>query len=135
HFNEVIAMKRFGRDILFKETIRQEAKGYHKLKKQTGGPGQFAVVELRVRPLERNGGFRFIDSIVEGKIPSAFIPSVEKGVREALAKGVLAEYPVADLEVELIDGAHHRKDSHARDFQFAAAMALRDALGRARPAP
>lgn len=126
-------MKRYDRHILFKETVRAEARGTHKLKKQTGGPGQFAIVEVIVRPLARNGGFRFIDSVVEGKIPADFIPAVEKGVREALAKGVVAGFPVVDVEVEAVDGAHHRKDSHARDFQFAAAMAFRAAMTQAKP--
>jgi len=121
-------MTRYGRDIRLKETLRSEARGYHKLKKQNGGPGQFAIVDLLVRPLPRGGGFRFLNSVVEGRIPEDFVPSLEKGAREATAKGSLAGFPVVDIEVEVVDGAHHRKDSHGRDFQTAGWMAVQDAL-------
>lgn len=120
------------RSISFRETVRAEARGFYKLKKQTGGPGQFAIVELRIRPLPRDSGIVFVDAVVEGRIPPAFVPSVEKGVREV--KGVLANQPIVDVEVTVTDGAFHKKDSHARDFQFAGAMAFRDALRLARPA-
>jgi len=121
-------MKRYDRDILLKETLRSEARGYHKLKKQNGGPGQFAIVELVMRPLGRGGGFRFLNSIIEGRIPDEFVPSLEKGAREALSRGGLAGFPVVDVEVEVLDGAYHRKDSHGRDFQTAGRMAAQNAL-------
>jgi elongation factor G len=121
-------------NILFKETIRVESRGYHKLKKQNGGPGQFAVVDLFVRPLPRGGGFRFLNSVVEGRVPEEFVPSVEKGAKEAFMKGVLAGFPVVDVEVELVDGERHRKDSHARDFQIAGRTAVQEALQAASPA-
>jgi len=120
-------------NILFKETIRVESRGYHKLKKQNGGPGQFAVVDLFVRPLPRGGGFRFLNSVVEGRVPEEFVPSVEKGAKEAFMKGVLAGFPVVDVEVELVDGERHRKDSHARDFQIAGRTAVQEALQAASP--
>jgi elongation factor G len=121
-------MTRYTLDILLKETLRSEARGYHKLKKQNGGPGQFAIVDLVVRPLPRGGGFRFVNSVVEGRIPEDFIPSLEKGARQATAKGSLGGFPVVDVEVEVLDGAHHRKDSHGRDFQTAGWMAVQEAL-------
>jgi elongation factor G len=121
-------MKRYDKDILLKETLRSEARGYHKLKKQNGGPGQFAIVELIMRPLARGGGFRFLNSVIEGRIPDEFVPSLEKGTREALARGGLAGFPVVDVQVEVLDGAHHRKDSHGRDFQTAGRMAVQNAL-------
>jgi len=127
-------MKLQDRDRLFRETIRAEARGYHKLKKQTGGPGQFAIVDLRIRPLARGGGFRFVNSVVEGRIPEEFMPSLEKGTREALLKGVLAGFPVIDLEVDVIDGERHRRDSHGRDFQIAGRSAVQDAIRAASPA-
>lgn len=122
------------RDLLFKETIRIEARGYHKLKKQNGGPGQFAIIDLEVRPLPRGVGFRFLNSVVEGRIPEEFMPSIEKGAREALARGVLAGLPVVDVEVDVLDGQRHRKDSHARDFQEAGRVAVQDAVKAASPA-
>jgi elongation factor G len=122
------------RDLLFKETIRIEARGYHKLKKQNGGPGQFAVVDLRLRPLPRGAGFRFLNSVVEARIPEEFMPSIEKGAREALSRGVVAGFPVVDVEVDVLDGERHRKDSHARDFQTAGRSAVQDALKAGSPA-
>ena len=127
-------MNRFTRDILLKETLRAESKGYFKLKKQTGGPGQFAVVDLVVRPLPRDGGYRFVDSVIEGRIPADFVPSVEKGARQALSRGPLGGHPVVDVEVELLDGATHKKDSHARDFQTAGRQAVQAAMAAAQPA-
>jgi elongation factor G len=117
----------------FLETVRAAARGHYKLKKQTGGPGQFAVVDIMVRPLERGGGFRFIDGVVEGRVPREYIPSVEKGVREALGKGPLRGSTLVDLSAEVVDGAFHKNDSHARDFQFAAMLAFKDAVRRASP--
>jgi elongation factor G len=119
---------------MFRETIRAEARGYHKLKKQNGGPGQYAIVDLRVRPLERGAGFAFRSSIIEGRIPEEFLPALEKGVHEALRRGPLGGFPVVDLEVEVVDGGRNRQDSHARDFQTAGAAAVRAALAAARAA-
>jgi elongation factor G len=118
----------------FLETVRAAARGQYKLKKQTGGPGQYAVVDVVVRPLERGGGFRFIDGVVEGRVPKDFVPAVEKGVREGLARGPLRGSTLVDLSAELVDGAFHKNDSHARDFQFAALMAFKDAVAKAAPA-
>jgi elongation factor G len=127
-------MKRYDKDILLKETLRSEARGYYKLKKQTGGPGQFAIVELLLRPLPRNGGVRFLSSVVEGRIPEEFMPSLEKGAREALGRGSLAGFPVVDVEIQVVDGGHHRKDSHGRDFQTAGRLAVQEALCSGRSA-
>lgn len=126
-------MKRTERDTLFQETLRSEATGSFKLKKQTGGPGQFAIVDLRIRPLSRGEGFAFTSSVVEGRIPAQFIPAAEKGVREALVRGPLAGFPVVDVAVEVFDGKFHKKDSHAHDFQMAGRKALQEAISKADP--
>lgn len=120
--------------VRFLETVRAAARGHYKLKKQTGGPGQYAVVDILVRPLERGEGFRFIDGIVEGRIPKDYLPAIEKGVREGLSKGPLRGCPLVDLSAEVVDGAYHKNDSHARDFQFAAMLAFRDGVSKASPA-
>src|SRR5688572_10930006 len=120
--------------VRFLETVRAAARGHYKLKKQTGGPGQYAVVDVVVRPLERGGGFRFIDGVVEGRVPKEYIPSVEKGVLEGLRKGPLRGSTLVDLSAEVVDGAFHKNDSHARDFQFAGLMAFKEAVRQASPA-
>ncbi|HEX7901926.1 MAG TPA: hypothetical protein VF950_29475 [Planctomycetota bacterium] len=120
--------------VRFLETVRAAARGHYKLKKQTGGPGQYAVVDVVVRPLERGGGFRFIDGVVEGRVPKEYMPAVEKGVREALAKGPIRGSTLVDLSATVVDGAFHKNDSHARDFQFAGMMAFKDAVRQASPA-
>ena len=115
------------------ETIAGEAEAHHRHKKQTGGRGQFADVQLRVRPLPRGEGFRFVDAVKGGVIPNQFIPAVEKGVREQCEKGVLSGNPVVDVEVELFFGCHHAVDSSEQAFKTAAAAAFRKAFESARP--
>ena len=85
--------------IAYRETITAPAEGHHRHKKQTGGAGQFGVVFLRVEPLPRGAGFEFVDAVKGGVIPNQFIPAVEKGVREVLAGGAVAGYPVVDVRV------------------------------------
>jgi elongation factor G len=104
-----------------------------KLKKQTGGHGQFAVCYIDLEPLPRGTGFVFEDAIVGGVIPRQFIPSVEKGVRKALDRGVLAGYPVVDFKVRLTDGKYHAVDSSDAAFQMAGGRALRAALVASQP--
>jgi elongation factor G len=120
--------------IPYRETIGQRAEAHHRHKKQSGGAGQFAEVYLRVEPLPRGGGFEFKSEVFGGSIPPQFIPSVEKGVHDALERGVLAGYPVHDVRVVVTDGKTHPVDSKDIAFRTAAKMAVRDALGRARPA-
>ncbi|MHC5540307.1 elongation factor G [Singulisphaera rosea] len=115
------------------ETISGESEAHHRHKKQTGGRGQFADVQLRVRPRARGDGFHFIDAVKGGVIPSQYIPAVEKGVREQLEKGVVSGNPVVDVEVEVFFGSSHAVDSSEQAFKTASATAFRKAFVAARP--
>lgn len=117
----------------YKETIKATAKAEGKYIKQTGGRGQYGDVWLQIEPLPRGEGFVFVDKIVGGVVPKNFIPSVEKGVREAMTKGVLAAYPVTDVKVTLFDGKHHPVDSSDIAFQIAASMGFKKAMEAAKP--
>jgi len=114
--------------VAYKETITKNAKVQGKYKRQSGGRGQYGDVWIEVSPLERGKEFEFVDKIVGGAIPRNFIPSVEKGVRQAMAEGVLAGYPIVDIQVTLYDGSYHEVDSSDIAFQIAGAMALRKAV-------
>ena len=117
----------------YKETIKGTAKAQGRLKKQTGGRGQFGDTWLEVSPLPRGTGFEFVDDIVGGVIPRQFIPAVEKGLREALHEGYLAGYEIVDVRVRLYDGSHHSVDSSEMAFKIAASMGFKNALANARP--
>ncbi len=119
--------------IAFRETISAAAEGHHRHKKQTGGAGQFGEVFLRVAPLERGAGFRFVDAVKGGVIPGQFIPAVEKGVRQALHGGVVAGFPLQDIEVTVYDGKHHTVDSKEVAFSAAGKKAFLDAVRKANP--
>jgi len=119
--------------VAYKETIRKDARSEIKYAKQTGGRGQFAHVYIRIKSLERGKGFVFIDEIKGGVIPKNFIPAVEKGVKEAMDKGIVAGYPIVDIEVNLYDGSYHEVDSSEIAFKIAGSMALKDAVSRADP--
>ena len=117
--------------VAYKETISKEADAEAKYIKQTGGRGQYGHCLIRLKPLGRGEGFKFINKIKGGAIPGEFIPSVEKGVIEALEKGVLLGYPLTDLEVTLYDGSYHDVDSSDIAFKIAGSMALQDGAKKA----
>ncbi len=119
--------------IAYRETIAAAAEGHHRHKKQTGGAGQFGEVFLRVEPLARGAGFEFASAVVGGAIPTQFIPAVEKGVREALALGAIAGYPIQDLRVVVTDGKHHPVDSKEVAFVTAGREAFLAAVRAADP--
>ncbi|MCM8804173.1 MAG: elongation factor G [Candidatus Omnitrophica bacterium] len=119
--------------IAYKETITTTANAEGKYKRQTGGRGQYGHCFIKIEPLPRGAGFEFVDQIVGGAIPRNFIPSVEKGVREAMKKGFLANYPIVDIRVILYDGSYHVVDSSDIAFQIAGSMALQKAVSQANP--
>jgi elongation factor G len=119
--------------IPYKETVKGRAEGQGKYKKQTGGRGQYGDTWLRVEPMHRGGGFEFVDDIFGGAVPRNFIPSVEKGVRDCMKKGIFAGYPVVDLKVTLYDGSYHDVDSSDMAFQIAASMGLQKVFLEAHP--
>ena len=119
--------------VAYKETIKEETSAEGKYIRQSGGRGQYGHVFLKIRPKTRGEGFEFIDEIKGGIIPKEFIPAVKKGVREAMGKGIIAGYPVVDIEVTLYDGSYHEVDSSEFAFKIAASMALQTAAKRAKP--
>ncbi|MFO0569435.1 MAG: elongation factor G [Polyangiaceae bacterium] len=118
-------------EVAYRECITRAVEAEHKYVRQTGGRGQYGHVCIRLKPAERGAGFVFVDSVVGGAIPREFIPSVEKGIREALARGVLAGYPMVDVEAELYDGTYHDVDSSTHAFEIAGSLAFQDGAKRA----
>jgi len=119
--------------VAYKETIKAEAEAEGKYIKQSGGRGQYGHVYLRVAPKERGQGFEFMDEIKGGVIPKEFISAVEKGVKEATDKGVVAGYPMVDLSAALYDGSFHEVDSSEIAFKIAGSIAFQEAAKRAKP--
>jgi elongation factor G len=117
----------------YRETVTSAAESTYRHKKQTGGAGQFGEVRLRIEPLPRGAGFEFVDEVVGGAIPGQYIPAVEKGVRLALATGVVAGFELVDVRVTLLDGKHHPVDSKEVAFVTAGRQACADAAQRAQP--
>ena len=119
--------------IAYHETIMGQAEGRYRHKKQSGGAGQFGEVKLRIEPLERGGGFEFVDKIVGGVIPKGFLPAIEKGVRDIMRKGIVAGYPIEDVRVTVVDGKTHSVDSKEIAFKTAGKFAFKDAFIKAGP--
>ena len=119
--------------VSYKETITKSAKVQGKFKRQSGGRGQYGDCWIEVQPLVRGSGLEFVDKIFGGSIPRNFIPSVEKGVRQATLEGAVAGFPIEDIRVTLVDGSYHEVDSSDMAFQIAGSMALRKAVIEAGP--
>jgi elongation factor G len=133
--------ERFGAEVTLKpprvpyrETIKGHGKAHARYKKQTGGRGQFGDCHIEIEPLPDGIGFEFVNAIKGGVIPSGFIPAVEKGVQEAMARGVVAGYPVRGVRVRLFDGSYHSVDSSEMAFKMAGSMAFKQAAEEAKAA-
>ncbi len=120
--------------IPYRETIRARAEGHGRHKKQSGGHGQFGDCKIRIEPLERGAGFEFASEIFAGAIPRNYVPAIEKGIREAAERGVLAGHPMVDFRAVVYDGSYHDVDSNEISFRIAGRLAFRDCMARARPA-
>jgi elongation factor G len=119
--------------VAYRETIQAAGKANYKHKKQSGGHGQYGEVHLEIEPLERSGGFEFVDKIVGGVIPKGYIPGVEKGITESMEEGVVAGYPVVDVRVSLVFGSYHDVDSSELSFKIAGRQAFKLAMEQSKP--
>jgi elongation factor G len=117
----------------YRETIRGKADVQGRHKKQTGGHGQYGDCKIKMEPLPRGGNFEFVNDIFGGAIPKNFIPAVEKGIKDAAARGYLAGFPVVDFRVVLYDGSYHDVDSNDLSFQMAGRIAFKKAMEQAKP--
>jgi elongation factor G len=119
--------------VAYRETITKKAGAEHTHKKQTGGHGQYGKVTLEIAPLQRGENYRFVNAIFGGAVPKNYIPGVEKGIAEGMARGVLAAYPTVDVEVKITDGKYHPVDSSELAFKLASRNAFREAMKLASP--
>ncbi|MFA6423250.1 MAG: elongation factor G [Patescibacteria group bacterium] len=119
--------------VAYKETVKKSTKAEGKYIRQSGGRGQYGHVYIEIEPKERGEGFEFVNNIVGGSIPREYVPAAEKGIKEALTKGVIAGYPIVDLKVRLYDGTYHDVDSSEMAFQIAGAMAVQEGVKNADP--
>jgi elongation factor G len=118
-------------EVAYRESIAKKSQAEGRFIRQTGGHGQYGHVRIELEPAERGSGYTFENGIVGGIIPKEFIPSVEKGIRDAMGRGVLAGYPVVDVKARLYDGSYHEVDSSGPAFEIAASMAFQDGAKRA----
>jgi elongation factor G len=118
-------------EVAYREAITKKVECEYKYAKQSGGRGQYGHVVMELEPGERSTGFVFENDIVGGVIPKEFIPAIEKGVKEAMARGVLAGFPVVDMKCRLFDGSYHDVDSSAQAFEIAASLCFQDGAKRA----
>jgi elongation factor G len=119
--------------VAYRETITKKASAEYTHKKQTGGHGQYGKVLLDIAPLDRGEGYKFENKIFGGAVPKNYIPGVEKGIAEGMAHGTMAQYPVVDVEVAIVDGKYHPVDSNELSFRLAARNAFREAMRQANP--
>jgi elongation factor G len=119
--------------VAYRETIRRASEAEGRFVRQTGGHGQFGVVDLKIEPLPKGSGFEFSDDTKGGSIPRNFIPSVEAGIKEAMETGVLAGYPMVDIKASLLDGKYHEVDSSELAFKIAGSIAFKEACDKASP--
>ena len=119
--------------VAYRETIKGTAEAEGKYIKQSGGRGQYGHVRLRVEPLERGVGFEFENELKGGSVPQEYVPAVEKGVKEALERGVVAGYPLKDIRVIIYDGSYHEVDSSEAAFKIAGSMAVQECVKKASP--
>jgi elongation factor G len=119
--------------VAYRETITKKSGAEYTHKKQTGGHGQYGKVIIEIAPLPRGENYRFVNAIFGGAIPKNYIPGVEKGIAEGMARGTMAQYPVVDVEVKLTDGKYHPVDSSELSFKLAARNAFREAMRQASP--
>jgi elongation factor G len=142
HFETILgrAQRRFGvaatlerPHIAYRETLKGKAEGQGKHKKQSGGRGQFGDCWIRIKPLKRGEGYRFVDSIVGGVIPNKFIPAVDRGIQESAARGIITGHPVVDFEAECYFGSYHDVDSNEMSFKMAGILAFRNVAPECKP--
>ena len=119
--------------VAFREAVRAPARGEGRFVRQSGGHGQYGHAKIEIEPMDAGEGFEFSEEIKGGNIPRQFIPAVRQGITEALSSGPVAGYPVIDVRAKLVDGSFHEVDSSEVAFKIAGSMAMKDALGRARP--
>ncbi|MCD6223729.1 MAG: elongation factor G [Deltaproteobacteria bacterium] len=119
--------------VAYRETIKGKTQSHGRYKKQTGGHGQFGDCRIELEPLPRGSGFEFVNKIVGGAIPRQFIPSVEKGIKNTIEKGILANYPLTDIKITLYDGMYHPVDSSDIAFQMAGSIAFKEGVKDCNP--